>query len=126
MSNQILIQASLNFITKNRGAITIQQLVKYTGYTERHVERAFNESIGLSPKKFGSIVKLHHFLKLLRCKSKNDTMTGISYESGYSDQPHLIKEFKKYTGITPKEYLNKTNRLAVNFMEMSDLYNLKD
>lgn len=119
LSNHLLIQTSLIFIANNQGAITIQQLVKHTGYSERHIERAFGESIGLSPKKFGSIVKLHHFLKLLRNKSELDTLTGLSCEAGYSDQPHLIKDFRKYTGVTPKEYLQKTNRLAVNFMEFN-------
>jgi len=131
--NQILIEASVNFILKNKGANSIHQLVRYTGYSERHIERTFIECIGLTPKKFGNIVKLHGFLKLLKDKSKHNNLTKISYEAGYTDQSHLIKEFKKYTGITPNEYLHKTNRLTINFMEfdsshltpepMSGLYN---
>ncbi|HEX4850420.1 MAG TPA: helix-turn-helix domain-containing protein, partial [Puia sp.] len=130
-SNQILVEASLDFIATHKGIVTIQQLVKYTGYTERHIERAFSECIGISPKKFGSIVKLHSFLKLLKNKSANSNLTTICYDAGYFDQSHLIKEFRKYTGITPSEYLNHTDRLAINFMEfssvlgsMSGLYNL--
>jgi len=131
--NQVLIEASINFIFKNKGANSIHQLVKHVGYTERHIERAFIECIGLSPKKFGNIVKLHSFLKLLKGKSKHNNLTKISYEAGYSDQSHLIKEFRKYTGITPNEYLHKTNKLTINLMEvnssqstveaMSGLYN---
>jgi AraC-like DNA-binding protein len=131
LSNQVLIQASLNFITAHKGAVTIQQLIKYTGYTERHIERAFNENIGIGPKKFGSIVKLHSFLKLLKNKPAEDNITGICFDAGYFDQSHLIREFRKYTGITPTKYLNDTSRLAINFMEfnpaansMSGLYNL--
>lgn len=130
LSNQILIQAALSFIVKNRGAITIKQLVKHTGYTERHIERVFSEGIGINPKKFGNIVKLHSFLKLLKNKSVQNNITAFCYEAGYSDQSHLIKEFRKYTGITPTQYLNDTSRLAINFMEfksadipMSGLYN---
>ena len=131
ISNQILIRASLNFISKNKGTITIKQLVKHTGYTERHIERAFSESIGISPKKFGNIVKLHSFLKMLKDKSVQNSITAFCYEAGYFDQSHLIKEFRKYTGITPTQYLKDTSRLAINFMEfnsadtpMSGLYNL--
>jgi AraC-like DNA-binding protein len=130
-SNQILIQASLNFIINNRGTITIKQLVKHTGYTERHIERAFSESVGISPKRFGNIVKLHSFLKMLQDKSVQNNITAFCYEAGYFDQSHLIKEFRKYTGMTPTQYLNDTSRLAINFMEfksadmpMSGLYNL--
>ena len=128
---QPLIQTSIDFIFKSRGSITINQLVKKTGYTERHIERVFRECIGLNPKKFGKIVQLHHFLNLVKLKSGQTTITGLCYEAGYYDQSHLNKEFKKYTGITPMQYINKTIRLAVNFMEinaievpMSGLYNL--
>ena len=131
LSNQNLIHPTLNYILKNKGAITVNHLVKYTGYSERHIERIFNECIGLNPKKFGNIVKLHYFLNLLKYKSSQSNITDLCYEAGYSDQSHLIKVFKKYTGITPTQYLNNTNRLAINFMEiksneipMSDLYNL--
>jgi AraC-like DNA-binding protein len=131
LSNQNLIHPTLNYILKNKGAITVNHLVKYTGYSERHIERIFNECIGLNPKKFGNIVKLHYFLNLLKYKSSQKNITDLCYEAGYADQSHLIKEFKKYTGITPTQYLKNTNRLAINFMEiksieipMSDLYNL--
>jgi AraC-like DNA-binding protein len=132
ISNQTLIQTSLNFIIKNKGVNCISQLVKHTGYTERHIERTFSECIGLNPKKFGNIVKLHNFLKLIKDSAKQNNLTKICYEAGYADQSHLIKEFKKYTGITPTQYLNNTSRLAINFMQfnsteilMSDLYNLQ-
>jgi len=131
LSNQNLIHPTLNYILKNKGAVTVNHLVKYTGYSERHIERIFKECIGLNPKKFGNIVKLHFFLNLLKYKSRQSNFTNLCYEAGYADQSHLIKEFKKHTGITPTQYLNNTNRLAINFMEMrskdtpmSDLYNL--
>lgn len=130
LPNHTLIHSTINYILKNKGEITVNHLVKYTGYTERHIERIFNEYIGLNPKKFGNIVKLHFFLNLLKYKQSN--ITNLCYEAGYADQSHLIKEFKKYTGITPTQYLHNTSRLAINFMEiksdelqMSGLYNLQ-
>ncbi|HWB26869.1 MAG TPA: AraC family transcriptional regulator [Chitinophagaceae bacterium] len=126
-----LIDAALHFIIKNKGVITIQQLVKYTGYTERHIERVFNDSIGINPKKFGNIIKLHAFLNLLKYSRAQNNITTLCYEAGYTDQSHLIKEFRKYTGITPTQYAKDTSKLATNFMEinparisMSGLYNL--
>jgi AraC-like DNA-binding protein len=84
---------------------------------------------------FTNIVKLHSFLRYLKEKPSNNPITVIAYEAGYSDQSHLVKEFKKYTGMTPKEYVNKATKLTVNFVEflrsniilvnpMSDSYNI--
>jgi AraC-like DNA-binding protein len=132
--NHVIIQASLELINKNMGLVSVNQLVKYTGYTAKHIERKFVESIGLNPKMFCSIVRLHGFLKFTKEKSSNETITLLAYEAGYSDQSHLVKDFCKYTGMTPGEYINKTTKLTVNFIEylyseitldhaMSNLYN---
>jgi AraC-like DNA-binding protein len=132
-----IIQASIKLIIQRKGLVSVNQLVKYTGYTERHIERKFIESIGLNPKMFSNIVKLHSFLKYLKEKPAHNLITGIAYEAGYTDQSHLVKEFRKYTGMTPKEYVNKSTKLTVNFVEylrselnsdypMSDLYNFSN
>ncbi|WDF63752.1 AraC family transcriptional regulator [Flavobacterium sp. KACC 22763] len=116
-SNQFIINHSLNFIINNKGQFSIKQLVEYTGYTERHLERKFKECIGLNPKKFGNVVRLHHFLKLLKDKPNDANLTTICYDAGFSDQSHLIKEFKKHTGITPTEYVYNTGKLTNNLIK---------
>ena len=119
ISNQFIINHSLDFIVANKGDFTLKQLVDYTGYTERHLERKFKECIGLNPKKFGNVIRLHHFLKLLKDKSQETNLTTICYDAGFSDQSHLIKEFRKHTGITPKEYLVSTGKLTNNLIKTS-------
>jgi AraC-like DNA-binding protein len=116
-SNQLIVNSSLDFIISNKGLFSVAQLVKYTGYTERHLERKFKESIGLNPKKFGNVVRLHHFLKLLKNKPANANFTSICYDAGFSDQSHLIKDFRKHTGISPKEYLYNSGKLANNLIK---------
>jgi len=114
--NELFISASINFILKYKGLLSIADLVKFTGYTERHIERKFMEQIGINPKKFASIVKLHSFLRYTNNRTNDISLTEIVYKAGYADQSHLIKDFKKYTGMTPNLYLNKADKLAVNFV----------
>ncbi|MEO6356868.1 MAG: DUF6597 domain-containing transcriptional factor [Ferruginibacter sp.] len=118
LSNQLITAATLHFINKHKGLISMPQLVKLTGYTERHIERKFQESVGIAPKKFAGIVKLHHFLKLLKEQSNEENFAGLAYAAGYADQSHLIKEFRKYTGVTPTQYSGKTQKLASNFVAL--------
>jgi AraC-like DNA-binding protein len=122
VSNQFIINNSLDFIIANKGDFTLKQLVDYTGYTERHLERKFKECIGLNPKKFGNVIRLHHFLKLLKHKSNDGNLTSICYDAGFSDQSHLIKEFRKHTGITPKEYLFSSGKLTNNLIKTSPAF----
>ncbi len=113
-----IVSTSIDFIVKNKGLISNSQLVKHTGYTERHIERLFRDSIGVNPKNFANIIKLHIFLKQLKNKTEQSNLTQIAYMAGYVDQSHLIKEFKKFTGITPTAYKMEVNKLAINFIAL--------
>jgi len=117
VSNQSIINNSLDFILTNKGDFSVKQLVEHTAYTERHLERKFKECIGLNPKKFGNVIRLHHFLKLLKNKSDTTNLTAICYDAGFSDQSHLIKDFRKHTGISPREYLFNSGKLANNLIK---------
>ncbi|WP_306621891.1 helix-turn-helix domain-containing protein [Chryseobacterium ginsenosidimutans] len=116
---QASVTASIQFILENKGITSVKQLTDLTGCNERKLERIFMEHLGIGPKKFTNIVKLHIFLKYLKTKFETSSLTTISYEAGYYDQPHLIREFKKYTGLTPSQYLKHANLLAVNFLELT-------
>ncbi|MDN3658079.1 helix-turn-helix transcriptional regulator [Ferruginibacter paludis] len=113
-----MVNAAVNCIVSNKGIVPIRHLVKLTGYSERHIERKFIESVGIAPKKFAGIVQLHCFLKQLK---KGENLTAVAYAAGYADQSHLIKTFKKHTGITPKLYLGKAQKLASNFVEFAEM-----
>ena len=114
--DQSLITASIDFITRHKGLLPVSSLTEFTGYNERKLERTFIQSIGISPKRFSNIIKLHVFLKQLRDRPAQVNLTYLGYEAGYYDQPHLIREFKKYTGLTPGQYDSITNPLAINFL----------
>lgn len=112
-----VIHAAIDYMVAQQGIVTVKQLTEFTGYQERKLERLFNETIGISPNKFSHITKLHVFLKQLKSRASQTKIADLGYASGYYDQPHLIREFKKYTGLTPTQYLNNAAALAVNFLE---------
>ena len=116
-SDSWLIKAQ-QYLLQNKGTISLKDLEYFTGYSERHIERKFEEHIGISPKKYNTIIRLHHFLSLMKNDINKASMTNLSYEAGYSDQSHLIKEFKNTIGLTPSQYLKTKNKLAVNFIEL--------
>lgn len=117
---QPLITAATQWIIQRNGCFTARELMQFTGYEQRQLERKFKEIIGVSPQKMGSIVRLHHFLKEVQQPQYKHGMTPAVYEAGYYDQAHLIREFRKLTGLTPSLYLKQQNRLAVNFLPSPD------
>lgn len=114
----LLIEA-VRLITQNDGILPRQSIK----VSERTLERKFKLHIGISPKHFSGIIRLNASAKRMQRMKAEDRLTAIAYESGYFDQAHFIKEFKKYTGITPHQYQQKVRPLALNFLQLSDLYN---
>lgn len=113
-----LIAAIQQYILQHRGAVSSKDLERFTGYSERQLERKFENYMGASPKKYTNIIRLHYFLSLMNKGISSENMTVLSYYAGYSDQSHLIREFKKSVGLTPLQYVKTENKMAVNFIEL--------
>lgn len=61
---------------------------------------------GLSPNEFIKDIRLKRAADLIM--SKSDRITQIGYSVGFNDQSYFTKCFKKKFGITPSEYVAKT------------------
>ena len=70
-------------------------------FSERSLQRIFKERVGLSPKKFAEIVRLENSITMF---GQGMSMSEVCQEAGYYDQPHFIKSFRQYTGLTPSEF----------------------
>ncbi|WP_158795516.1 DUF6597 domain-containing transcriptional factor [Pedobacter sp. L105] len=113
---QPIVIASVDFIVNHQGLASVNQLVSYTGYSGKSIERKFMETIGIFPKQFSKIVRLNMYLKDLR-DNKNKKILDMAYANGYYDHSHAYKDFKKITGVTQRQYIGEFNALALNLLE---------
>lgn len=97
----------------HREVNSINDLTRDLGVQERTLQRLFKERVGISPKFFLKIVRFQKTFKYLK---RNCNLTSISYECGYFDQAHFIRDFKFFTGCTPSEYLLKVYPLNKHFL----------
>ncbi|MTI31822.1 helix-turn-helix transcriptional regulator [Xanthovirga aplysinae] len=100
------IQKAINIILQHEGQITVNQLLEQLPITERTLERNFLTEIGLTPKQFAKIVQFQCSLHKLN-RANFNKLVEVGIDSGFSDQSHFIRTFKKYTGQTPSYYLNQ-------------------
>jgi len=69
------------------------------GLSERYIQQLFVDTVGISPT---ALFSVHRFNKSLQLVLASDrSLTSIAYDCGYYDQAHFIREFRKFTGITP-------------------------
>lgn len=103
-------------ISSSGGCNNLLKVASELNLSLRQLERKVFEVVGISPKEFSRIVR---FQKSLFIKQHNPkiNLTSLSYECGYFDQSHFIKEFKSISGYAPKEFF----KLSPAF---SDYYSL--
>ncbi len=100
------IALAINLILSSNGTITVKALRENLNMTERTLQRLFIGYVGISPKQFSKIIQFQHSLNQLSAEQYSK-LTDIVYETGYADQPHFIRSFKKYTGKKPSQFKNQ-------------------
>ena len=96
-------KASVEILLSNNGQVSIDELAEELNINRRQLERKFSSAIGLSPKQLSKVIRLQSTLKMLEQK-KFSSLTSLAYENGYYDQAHFIKDFREFTGVSPKEF----------------------
>lgn len=90
-------------LIKNRTDITkVAQLSEKSNISIRTIQRYFQHYLGLSPKWLIRKYRLHQALALIEQQEAN--LLDIVEWLGYTDQSHLIRDFKEIIGVTPKNY----------------------
>ena len=91
-------------IWRNRGQISANSLSQTTGLTERTLQRRFEKALGASPKHFACLTRFLHACRVLREK-KWEILADVAHACGYYDQSHFCDEFRRFAGVTPREFL---------------------
>jgi AraC-like DNA-binding protein len=106
-----LTEYAIDRIIASKGLVSVNELSEETGYSRRYLLNKFTRNLGLSPKEFACIVRFNEIYKGINLNHiDEDQLYKLYY-----DQSHFIKEFKKYTGFTPGEYVSKSNKLGSMF-----------
>lgn len=96
---------AVNLITSTKGQLTVSEIADRLYLSKRQFERIFLTNVGIPPKKFGSIIRFNTSIQSLE---KANSLTMQTYEAGYFDQSHWIRDFRQFTGLPPKEFLKQT------------------
>ncbi|MBH5316212.1 AraC family transcriptional regulator [Paenibacillus sp. GSMTC-2017] len=82
--------------------ITLNDLSQLTGWSKFHLLRSFTKEMGISPYSYLETIRINHAKKLLEQGLKP---IEVAFLTGFSDQSHLTKFFKRQIGLTPKQYM---------------------
>lgn len=104
-SNSQKVDFAVQKILQSDGQIHLQELLNTLNISERSLERYFKEFIGINPNKYIRLCRFNASLQNIKTLNY-EKLTEIAYDLGYADQSHFIREFKKFSGISPLKFLN--------------------
>ncbi len=90
--------------------LSVKQLSLETGWGERQINRYFTKTFGLPLKQYLEQVAFFASMKQLR----EGQFVPQNY---YYDQPHFIRQVKRYTGATPRQLYQRRND---RFLQLGD------
>lgn len=82
--------------------IRLEQLISLSGMSKNTFIRAFSDIFNMTPWHYLTTIRLNAVRKLLETTDK--LLANIAAETGFFDQSHLTRVFKKERGMTPGEY----------------------
>ncbi|WP_316804116.1 helix-turn-helix domain-containing protein [Pedobacter nototheniae] len=106
--DSLLFKAGLA-MSKAKGTIAVSQVAAAAHATVRTLERKFKQSSGYTVKDVAGLMRFEQVRNRL-WHYPDTNLAGLAHELGYSDQAHLSKEFKRYSGTTPAAFARKAKK----------------
>jgi len=101
----------INYIlTHYNEDISLDKIAKIANYSRAAFCRFFKQRTRKTFSTFLNEVRVSQACKLLR--NSDLSISQICYESGYNNISNFNRQFKKYTGRTPRSYANKCKKLT--------------
>ncbi len=88
--------------------LTLTELSDHTGLHSKKLSRIINQGFGMN---FNDLVNHYRSQAVIKMIDNGEhtlqTLLGIAFESGFNSKSTFNRAFKKYSGLTPKEYIAK-------------------
>ena len=106
--NEPNVDEAVKLIRSSHGQLSIEEICERTGFSKKQLERKFLASVGTTPKIFSRVSRFLFICQHLK-ENSGKSLTELAYECGFYDQAHFSKEFKDFSGFTPKEFFTRNN-----------------
>ncbi|MEU4221590.1 AraC family transcriptional regulator [Actinoplanes sp. NPDC026623] len=97
--DQMIARRAWQRLRRAGGDVSIADVVAEAGCSHRHLTDVFRREVGLTPKRAARVLRYERAARTLR-----DSRTGpaaVAAECGFTDQSHLTREFRLFSGVTP-------------------------
>lgn len=94
---------ALKSLQTSHGARSIGALSRDLSCSRKTLIQRFHAQIGLSPKSVASILRFAFAVERIRTADE-ESWADLAIACGYYDQAHFNRDFRRYSGRTPREF----------------------
>jgi len=98
----IRVRQLVGLIKQQSDITSVELLAERSAVSVQTIQRCFRQYLGITPKWLIRKYRLHQALLLLEQQSVQ--IADLVESLGYTDQSHLIRDFKQFLGLTPTTY----------------------
>ncbi len=102
-----VVDGVVQLIAGDRSLTRVEAVAARTGLSARTLQRLFDRYVGAGPKWVVQRYRLQEAAERL-AREGTGALSRLSYELGYADQAHFIRDFRTIVGATPVEYARRT------------------
>lgn len=101
--NSEVMKKAFSYISQNFSKnITLDEVAGHVHLNPAYFSTIFKQSCGSTFKEYLNMVRIEESKRLLA--NTNYSIINIAIATGFEDQSYFSKVFKKYTGLTPKQF----------------------
>ncbi len=81
--------------------VTLDELAALVNFSPYYLLRSFRQVVGLPPHAYLTSVRINHARRLLQAGA---SLADVAASTGFTDQSHLSRHFKRLVGVSPGQY----------------------
>lgn len=93
-------------LTCNPGT-SVEALAQELGWSRKRLALRFREATGVGPRMFRRLVRFGRLTARLQ-QGSTAGWAELALDAGYFDQPHMIRDFRDFAGVSPRSYLARS------------------
>jgi AraC-like DNA-binding protein len=84
--------------------VSLDELAQLASLSPYHLHRMFSRAMGMPPHAYQLQVRIERARSLLK---QNREIAEVAFATGFADQSHFTRHFKRLMAVTPGEYLGR-------------------
>jgi AraC-like DNA-binding protein len=97
-------QAHALRLLRTRPDQDIAAIAREIGWSRKHFAARVADAVGVGPRSFRRLLRFQELTALIGRQTGPLDWAGLAHDAGYCDQSHMIREFREFSGLTPRIY----------------------